>query len=151
MCVYQFRFYLLIMFSPTAQIEDYQGRYACIFRQIASTEKGTVHEGVASPIVSPEVNRFWAPKELNLGNKKALVTLENPSASGLCPQVSSIILDPVEDSVIAQMILDRERRLAEIRYGSKKVKAPFDEKYVQLELGLFRMPTDIYEFQNAES
>ena len=46
---------------------------------------------------------------------------------------------------------DDERRLAEIRYGPKKVKAPFNEKYVQLELGLFRMPTDIYEFQNAES
>ena len=134
------------MFSSSAPIEDYQGRYACIFKQIATTEQGTIHEGVASAIVSPKVNRFWAPKKLDLGNKKALVTLENPSASGLCPQVSSIIMSPVEDGVIAQMIIDRERRLAEIRYGYKKVKAPFDEKYVQLELGLLHMPTNITEF-----
>ena len=130
---------------------DVQGSYACILGKLASTKKGGIHECVASAIVSPKVNRIWAPMKFNIGDQKAMVTLKNPSESGLFPEVSSIILTSVDDKIIAQMIIDRERRLAEIKYGSKRVKASFDEKYVQLELGILNMPTNINEFNNAES
>ncbi len=129
-------------------ITDYTGRYACIFKRQAPTPEGFFYLGVGSALCSPKINTFWAPKTLDIGDIKALVTLENPPASGLCPQISSVILSPVDDSVIAQMIIDRERLLAELTYGEEKVRAKFNEKYVQLELGILNMPTNINEFNN---
>ena len=128
---------------------DYQGRYACIYKKKqTSTPEGFFYLGVGSALCPPEANVFWAPKKLNIGDIKALVTLENPPAFGLCPQISSVILTPVEDSLIAQMIIDRERLLAEMTYGEEKVRAKFNEKYVQLELGILNMPTNINEFNS---
>ena len=33
-------------------------------------------------------------------------------------------------------------------YGEEKVRAKFNEKYVQLELGILNMPTNINEFNS---
>jgi len=133
-----------LSFQP---MEDVFGRYACIFKKQAETKGGgSLHLGVGSLLISPKINLFYLPKELNLKDTKALVVLDNPPAFGLCPQIKSVILSPIEDSLIAQMIIDRERRLAEITYGDEKVKAKFNEKYVQLELDFLNMPTNINEF-----
>ena len=118
------------------KLKDYQGRLAVVFRQIAPAGFGHLHE--CCPLLDHLTTKVWAPPTVILGDDKALVTLENPPAFGLSPQIGSVILNDVDDKFIAQLLLYREKRYAESTFGIENVHAPYNEKFVQLEL--FRLP-----------
>tara|TARA_B100000886_G_C20394920_1_gene479906 strand:- start:1055 stop:1477 length:423 start_codon:yes stop_codon:yes gene_type:complete len=133
------------MNSEIITSQDWNGAYGILLSQIGETDCGTLHDGVAAPTHSPLFNTFWAPKELNIGNKMCFVTLENPSVMGWNPQVRTFVYELVtneERKFAAQLLMDREVKRAVRKFGRKKVKASFSDNYVQLNLDLYNMPLD---------
>lgn len=123
-------------------LEDFQGRTAFLFKNLGSAGSGFRWEGV-SPLLHPAQTLFWVPKDVNITGSTALVTLANPPSFGLCPVVSSVIYEGIESKVIAQACLNRDAKYAEILYGQNKIKACYNEPYVQLEL--FQLPVNTDE------
>ena len=126
----------------TTFLEDFQGRTAFLFKNLGSAGSGLRWEGV-SPLLHPTQTLFWVPKDVIITGSTALVTLANPPEYGLCPVVSSVIYEGIESKVIAQACLNRDAKYAEILYGQNKIKACYNEPYVQLEL--FQLPVKLIE------
>ena len=126
--------------NPT--LEDYQGRTAFLFGNLGPAGTGFWWEGV-SPLLHPTITKFWAPHGLTITGPTALVTLGNPPSFGLCPVVSSVIYEGIDSKVIAQACLNRDAKYAELLHGQNKIKACYNESYVQLEL--FQLPVNADE------
>ena len=123
-------------------LEDYQGRTAFLFGNLGPAGKGSRWEGV-SPLLHPTITQFWLPHGLTITGPTALVTLANPPSFGLCPVVSSVIYEGIDSKVIAQACLNRDAKYAELLHGQNKIKAYYNESYVQLEL--FQLPVNADE------